>query len=137
MYIYALLWKVSLFLKCIRYESKTFVYYRKDYGRKIRLEIIKIFYNIPIYAELQIYKNNLLPKSYFTRTLNPLYQAFPTTGVFKVHIFWEGHKILWNLHLTFVLCSNGQIYGGDFPKFCGFLRIYGLYKSKNANNSFP
>ena len=20
---------------------------------------------------------------------------------FKVHIFWEGHKILWNLHLTF------------------------------------
>ena len=66
MYIYALLWKVSLFLKRIRYESKTFFYYRKDYGRKIRLEIIKIFYNIPIYAELQIYKNNLLPKSYFT-----------------------------------------------------------------------
>ena len=23
----------------------------------------------------------------------------------KVHIFWEGHKILRNLHLTFVLCS--------------------------------
>ena len=23
----------------------------------------------------------------------------------KVHIFWEGHKILQNLHLTFVLCS--------------------------------
>ena len=26
----------------------------------------------------------------------------------KVHIFWEGHKILWNLHLTFVLCSASQ-----------------------------
>ena len=25
--------------------------------------------------------------------------------LFKVHIFWEGNKILWNLHLTFVLCS--------------------------------
>ena len=24
----------------------------------------------------------------------------------KVHIFWEGHKILRNLHLTFVLCTN-------------------------------
>ena len=26
----------------------------------------------------------------------------------KVHIFWEGHKILRNLHLTFVLCSTSQ-----------------------------
>ena len=31
---------------------------------------------------------------------------------FKVHIFWEGHKILQNLHLIFVPCS------GDFAKFC-------------------
>ena len=29
--------------------------------------------------------------------------------VFKVHIFWEGHKILQNLHLNFVLlCSASQ-----------------------------
>ena len=27
---------------------------------------------------------------------------------FKVHIFWEGHKILRNLHLTFGLCSASQ-----------------------------
>ena len=26
----------------------------------------------------------------------------------KVHIFWEGPKILGNLHLTFVLCSASQ-----------------------------
>ena len=26
----------------------------------------------------------------------------------KAHIFWEGHKILRNLHLTFVLCSATQ-----------------------------
>ena len=25
----------------------------------------------------------------------------------KVYIFWEGHKIFRNLHLTFVLCSAG------------------------------
>ena len=45
----------------------------------------------------------------------------------KLHIFWEGHKFLQNLHRRFVLCSNGQIYGGDFAKFCGLLRIYELY----------
>ena len=26
----------------------------------------------------------------------------------KVHIFWEGHKILRNLHLAFVVCSASQ-----------------------------
>ena len=39
----------------------------------------------------------------------------------KVHIFSEGHKILRNLHLRFVLCSNGQIYSGNFAKFCSLL----------------
>ena len=28
--------------------------------------------------------------------------------LFKVHMFWEGHEILRNLHLTFVLCSASQ-----------------------------
>ena len=32
-----------------------------------------------------------------------------------------------NHHLRFVLCSNGQIYDGDFAKFCDLLRIYELY----------
>ena len=36
-------------------------------------------------------------------------------------------NFLRNLHGRFVLCSNGQIYGGDFAKFCGLLRIYELY----------
>ena len=52
----------------------------------------------------------------------------------KVHIFWEGHKILRNLHRRFVLCSNGQIYGGDFAKFCGLLRIYELYQWRTSGN---
>ena len=43
---------------------------------------------------------------------------------FKAHMFWEGHKILRNLHLLFVLCTDRQIMGGDFAKFCGLLRIY-------------
>ena len=32
-----------------------------------------------------------------------------------------------NLQCRFVLCSNGQIYSGDFVKFCGLLGIYELY----------
>ena len=32
-----------------------------------------------------------------------------------------------NIHRRFVLCSNGHIYGGDFAKFCGLLRINKLY----------
>ena len=32
-----------------------------------------------------------------------------------------------NLHRRFVLCSNGQIYSGDFTKFRGLPRIYELY----------
>ena len=46
----------------------------------------------------------------------------------KVHIFWEGHKILQNLHLTFVLCSASPKKGGDFTKFFGLLRIYVLHR---------
>ena len=45
----------------------------------------------------------------------------------KVHILWEGHKILRNLHQLFVLCTASQIIGGDCAKFCGLLRIYELY----------
>ena len=48
-------------------------------------------------------------------------------GIHKVHIFWEGHKILRNVHCNFVQYSNGQIYSGDFSKFFGFLRIHELY----------
>ena len=37
---------------------------------------------------------------------------------FKVHIFWEGHKMLQNLPLTFDCV---------FAKFCGLLRIHELW----------
>ena len=46
---------------------------------------------------------------------------------FKVHIFWEGHKILQNFHRRFDHYFIGQIYGGDFAKICGLLRLYELY----------
>ena len=52
----------------------------------------------------------------------------------KVHIFWEGQQILQSLHRRFVLCGASQIYGGDFAKFCGLLRIYELYISGHFRN---
>ena len=45
----------------------------------------------------------------------------------KVHIFWEGHKILRNLPLTFDCSTYSQKLGEDFVKFCGLFRIYELY----------
>ena len=45
----------------------------------------------------------------------------------KVHIFWEGNKILQNLHQLFDWKCIGQIIGADFAKFCGLLRTYELY----------
>ena len=44
----------------------------------------------------------------------------------KVHIFWEGHKILRNLPLTFDYSTYSQKLEEDFAKFCGLLRIYEL-----------
>ena len=32
--------------------------------------------------------------------------------------------------ISTVVCSNGQIYIGDFAKFCGLLRIYELYNNQ-------
>ena len=46
---------------------------------------------------------------------------------FKVHIFWDDHKILRNLQQLFDWQYTGQIIGRDFAKFCGLLRIYELY----------
>ena len=37
----------------------------------------------------------------------------------KGHLFWEGYKILQNLHRRFDWHYLGQIYGGDFTKFSG------------------
>ena len=42
-------------------------------------------------------------------------------------MFWEGHEILRNLHRRFDRYYLVQIYGGDFEKNCGLLRIYELY----------
>ena len=45
----------------------------------------------------------------------------------KVHIFWEGHKFLWDLLRRFDWNCIGQICGGDFAKFCGLLRMHELW----------
>ena len=59
----------------------------------------------------------------------PIYVIKRSTHDFflKVHIFWEGHKILQNLPLTFVCMYCSQKVGEDVAKFCGLLRIYELY----------
>ena len=50
-----------------------------------------------------------------------------STHLYKVHIFWEGQKILRNLHLIFDWHYIGQREGEDVAKFGGLLRIYEFY----------
>ena len=64
-------------------------------------------------------------------------RAWFCTKLIKVHIFWEGHKILQNLRQLFdwqyifilnatkIMHSINSTIGGDFAKFCGLLRIQG------------
>ena len=58
----------------------------------------------------------------------PLASNFKNLFFHKVYVFWEGHKILQNLHSRFDRYYIPQIYGGDFAKSCGLLRIYELWK---------
>ena len=41
----------------------------------------------------------------------------------KVDIFWEGHKILRNLHQLFVLCTASQMIGEDFMAFSEYMNF--------------
>ena len=66
----------------------------------------------------------LIPISFVIEKLYFVIIIFRKT--FKGHIFWEGHKILQDLHQLFVLCTASQIVGGDFAKFWVLLRIYEL-----------
>ena len=53
--------------------------------------------------------SQIVSKIWFRIKLNIQIKLFSTSIRYhKVHIFWEGHKILRNLHLTFVLCSASQ-----------------------------
>ena len=63
--------------------------------------------------------------SYFVMALAEI--TFQRKKSTSLKVIWEGHKFLQNLHHKFVLCSNGQIDGGDFEKFYGLLRINELY----------
>ena len=65
-------------------------------------------------------------------TISPLHDLFGT----KAHVFWEGHKILQNLHPNFDWHYIGQKWGEDFAIFCGLLRIYELYVAAEISLRF-
>ena len=52
-----------------------------------------------------------------SRAYIPTKNLSPLDLHYKVHIFWEGHKILQNLHRRFDWHYIGQIYGRDFVAF--------------------
>ena len=62
----------------------------------------------------------------FFKNENVINFFFDAISFFKVHIFWEDHKILRNLHQLFDWQYIGQKIGEDFAKFFDLLRIYEL-----------
>ena len=57
--------------------------------------------------------------------------------ILKVHIFWEGHKILRNFHRKFDWHDIEQIYSGDFSQnFVTFLEYRISANSFRGNYSF-
>ena len=76
-------------------------------------------YVVQVKSKVKISQNSVAFSEY---TMN--FMVFRSKmGPSKVHIFWEGHKNLRNLHLIFDWHYIGTT-GGDFTKFCGLLRIY-------------
>ena len=89
---------------------------------RLRLHTYQNSSSCPIWFQIDLINNNfewkISQKGDFEIWFAPFH------GFSKVHMFWEGHKILGNLHQLFVLCTASQIIGGDFEKICGLLRIY-------------
>ena len=107
--------------------------------------ILEVQKQVVLHQEWKIHKNAFSIPSKSVILTRP-FLAFPCCGQvsllhftmqgitnfvskIKVHIFWEGHKILRDLHQSFVVSIASQIICGDFAKFCGLLRIYELYQS--------
>ena len=100
-----LLWmSVNLSIDLLSFVKKT---KEKLFKRFFNLIISKIFWKRCRFIFFYFLSVSLLTQQY-------------DIALFKVHIFWEGFKILQNLPLTFdcMYCS--------FAKFCGLLRIYEL-----------
>ena len=92
---------------------------------------------IIIYFELQpfwlpikiLHANDLL---HARKLIKNTYVDFDQFGNVKLRFCEKDTKSLRNHNLRYVLFSNGQIYGGDFAKFCSLLKIYELYIGTSA-----
>ena len=112
-----------------------FAWVISNFFRKSQITLIKLYSSLFQKSKftIAIYLNEQFRRDFFTFLLPRQVQCLLLVYylhkilLIKVHIFWEGLKVLRNLHHKFVLCSNGQIYGGYFVKCFGLLRIYELY----------
>ena len=76
------------------------------HGRRKTLIYVSIPFSISWAFTLFAYCVEMI---YATAFIAGFCSAIIQVSILKVHIFWEGHKILWNLHRRFVLCGASQI----------------------------
>ena len=104
--------KFILIVETLRYQAQR--------SQQIFQKFSKTIFNPFYLSDFSIYEC-VVPCYLYNFTIIKWYQISPFMN--KVHIFWEGHKILQNLHRKFDWHYIGQIYSGGFAKFCGLLRI--------------
>ena len=106
----------------------------------IKLKVAKTQPNFEELLFRIISKNNAVKKSIPHNRWKPTYSARRGGGgtvwrnmfyadisrtLGKVHIFWEGNKILKHLHLTFVLCSSARTsFRNGLDTHTDFLKIW-------------
>ena len=72
-----------------------------------------------IFLKLKMFARSFFQEPMIERQRRPedkIISGMFLSGSIKVHIFWEGHKILQNLHATFDWHYIGQQQGEDFAK---------------------
>ena len=117
-------------------DSELFILFAENSQILLKISVIPILLTFIYLVAINLLVNNQLNSSLrhiiVTIMLKPIKIFDKIIHVIlvyyddKVHTFWEGHIILQNLRLRLDRYYIGQIYGGDFAKICGMLRIYEL-----------
>ena len=121
------------FSSCTKHQNSVFFSAVLRLGPQVIFFYISIFFGrtgdtIICFWDFQTFTISTESMVYVLVVFRTKNLGFCSNFEFKVHIFWEGHKIWWNLHPRFDCYYIGQIYRGDFTKFCGPLWIYELYQ---------
>ena len=105
---------MGIYLNEVSFWSNAFILRIQEDAQKLELwERTRVFHSRVKRSIIKTEWNCIVHLDYLFIILSTFSSIF---FFVKVHIFWEGYKILQKINRRFVLCSNGQIYDEDFTK---------------------